>query len=229
VLVDLLIQRIPARARVTNSDAVHANALRRNGGLTGFRIPRGYYFHPGHTWASYDRADSEGSWQHPVRIGADDFSVTILGKIDNIHFPRKGTTVIAGAPLFSLIQGDKKIDFPAPVSGTVVDVNEELMTQPEHITKDSYKSGWIASLYPENLVELASLARNETAAERLRRDVRKFRDFLMELAGRESELGITLADGGVPRCGVLEEFSQQEWERFQKEFLGLQCAGRHEQ
>ena len=228
LLLDLGIRRIPATARVADRIPTHSAAMERNGSLTGFRIPRGYYFHPSHTWASLEQAETGSSWQQPVRIGADDFSVNILGKVDKILFPRKGATVRAGAPLFSLVQGEKKIDFPAPINGTVSDVNEKLFADPEKISKDTYKSGWIASLLPKNSVELATLDRNESAAARLRGDVRKFRDFLMELAGRESELGMTLADGGAPRRGVMEEFGQQDWNRFQQQFIGLSSEGRAE-
>jgi len=228
LVMDLVIRRMPTLARAASPIPVSDTGLRHNGSLSGFRIPRGYSFHPGHTWAKLDQAISGEAAVQPVRIGADDFSVNILGRIDGIQFPQKGATVTAGAPLFSLKQGDKKIDFPAPIGGTIADVNEDLASHPERVVEDSFRSGWIASLHPKNEAELASLERDETAAQRLRRDVRKFREFLMELAGRDSELGTTLADGGAPRRGVLEEFGQEDWERFQREFLGLSSTGRAE-
>jgi glycine cleavage system H lipoate-binding protein len=230
LLIDLLIQKLQPAARGQEVGFGRSMFPRPSDMLTGFRIPRGYLFHPGHTWAVSDHAESRSSSNHsPVRVGADDFAIKILGRIENIRLPRRGAAITAGEPIFTLIQGSKEIDFPAPVNGTVVEVNNELIRQPDRLSADPYQSGWIAMINPDNRADLDRLARDETCAEKLRHDVRRFRDFLVEAAGRESDLGVTLADGGAPRRGVLEEFGSRDWERFQEEFLRMKRSRRVEQ
>jgi len=51
--------------------------------IEGFKIPQGYYFHKGHTWAKIE----EGS---TVRVGMDDFSLRLLGPLDSIKAPLVG-------------------------------------------------------------------------------------------------------------------------------------------
>lgn len=45
----------------------------------------------------------------------------------------------------------------APVSGRVVEVNEELLSTPELVNKDPYGAGWIAVIEPSNPGEYEGL------------------------------------------------------------------------
>ncbi len=61
-------------------------------------------------------------------------------------------------------------DVYAPVSGTVVEVNENLLDQPELINKDPYGEGWIAVIEVESEEELAKLLTPEQYAEKIAKE-----------------------------------------------------------
>jgi len=52
-------------------------------------------------------------------------------------------------------------DIYTPVSGEVVEVNEELVGKPEIINQSPYNLGWIVKINPSNMKELDSLMTKE--------------------------------------------------------------------
>lgn len=61
-------------------------------------------------------------------------------------------------------------DIYSPVSGQVVEVNEELEISPELVNQDPYGKGWIALIKPSNLQkELEMLMTPEQYTEHLRK------------------------------------------------------------
>jgi hypothetical protein len=57
--------------------------------IKGFKIPQGFYLHPGHTWVKIE----EGS---TVRVGLDDFALRLLGPLDQIQAPLMGKQLEQG-------------------------------------------------------------------------------------------------------------------------------------
>jgi len=185
--------------------------------LSDFLMPLGVFFHPGHTWA---RIQDRGE----IIVGTDDFVQKSLGTIDRMELPEVGSVVRSNSPAFKLFQGAKYATFMAPVSGTVIAVNEEVMQNPELMKDQPYESGWIMKIKPSSAAEdIKSLMIADPAVKWLKKEVCAFRDFLTEIAGQKSELGLTLADGGVPISGVLEDFGNPEWSSFQQNFLNKQA------
>jgi hypothetical protein len=129
----------------------------------------------------------------------------------------------ANSPAFELLQNGKKVTFNAPLSGTVIAVNDQLVEAPDQINNQPYESGWIARVQPSSAAkELKGLMIAESASQWLRKEIAALRDFVVDIAGQKSELGVTIADGGVPVSGVLQEFGDNEWNRFQQQFLNNQ-------
>jgi len=186
--------------------------------MSDFLLPLGYFFHPGHTWA---RIQESGD----VLIGSDDFANKVLGNVERITLPEVGQQVRLNTPVFQLIQGGKRAAFMAPVSGTVLEVNAQLRDKPTLLRDNPYGSGWVLKVRPTSAADdLKGLLIAEPAKQWLKNEIRGFRDFLMEAAGRKSELGMTLADGGVPVSGVMEQFGEAEWNAFQDRFLNGSMA-----
>ena len=52
-------------------------------------------------------------------------------------------------------------DIYCPLSGEVVEINEELFEHPEWINQSPYESGWIVKLKPSNTEEIEKLMTNE--------------------------------------------------------------------
>lgn len=110
----------------------------------GVRMPEDVALDPGHTWAWL--ADE-------VVVGADDLVPKVLGPIDQVDLPVEGRHVERGQMLFSVRHGDRSIELPAPVSGTVVGINAALREHPELINANPFEQGWVARIRSENLPE----------------------------------------------------------------------------
>lgn len=77
-------------------------------------------------------------------VGITDYAQFQLGDVVFIEVPAVGARVSAGQS-FSVVESVKAVsDIYAPVSGTIVEVNESLADAPETVNQDPYGAGWIA-------------------------------------------------------------------------------------
>ncbi len=92
-------------------------------------------------------------------IGITDYAQEELGSISAVELPDVGDE-LEQQDSFGSIEARKTVaELYAPLSGTVLEVNEELDDSPELINEDPYDSGWIAVLHitdPEELNLLMS-------------------------------------------------------------------------
>jgi len=109
-----------------------------------------------------------------ARIGVDDVAQRAAGRIIYVNPLRPGAHVLRGKPLVSL-ESRKWVGFVnAPITGVVVEVNEEVLRRPSLINEDPYGKGWIVLVKPSNLEEdLAHLRKGEEAREWFMNEVRK--------------------------------------------------------
>jgi glycine cleavage system H protein len=78
-----------------------------------------------------------------VRVGITDYAQDALGDIVFVQLPEPGALAAAGAA-FSEVESTKSVsDVYAPVSGTVVEVNDELSDAPQRLNEDPYGEGWL--------------------------------------------------------------------------------------
>lgn len=81
-----------------------------------------------------------------VRVGITDYAQDALGDIVFVQTPTPGSTVSAGDS-FGEVESTKSVsDIYAPVSGTVVAVNEALSSAPESVNSDPYGEGWLCEI-----------------------------------------------------------------------------------
>lgn len=100
------------------------------------QVPEGLRYTENHEWV--DVADCK------VKLGITDFAQDALGDVVFVDLPEIGAETVAGEP-FAEIESTKSVaDVYAPVSGTVVAVNEILENTPEIINSDPYGDGWFA-------------------------------------------------------------------------------------
>ena len=92
----------------------------------------------------YSREDEwarlEGS---RITVGVTDYAQQQLGDIVFVELPEVGKAVEAGEPFGSIESVKAVADLYAPVSGEVVEVNEELAESPELVNEDCYGDGWL--------------------------------------------------------------------------------------
>lgn len=76
-------------------------------------------------------------------VGITDYAQDALGDVVYIDLPANGTRVEKGQP-FGEVESTKSVsDLYAPVSGTIVERNETLESQPELVNSDPYGQGWM--------------------------------------------------------------------------------------
>ena len=83
-------------------------------------------------------------------IGISDFAQDALGDVVFVNLPQVGDEVTAGES-FGDVESVKAVsDLISPVSGTVLEVNEELDDSPENLNSDPY-GAWIIKV--ENVTD----------------------------------------------------------------------------
>lgn len=100
-----------------------------------YKIVDGLMYTKKHEWAR-----QEGN---TAVIGLSDYAQDKLGEIVFVELPDVGAEVEAGKSS-AVIESVKAVaDLYAPIDGTVVEVNEDLLDQPEVINADPYGGGWV--------------------------------------------------------------------------------------
>lgn len=88
-----------------------------------------------HEWARVDG--------RRFTVGITDYAQDALGDVVYIDLPANGTRVERGQP-FGEVESTKSVsDLYAPVTGTIVERNETLESQPELVNSDPYGNGWM--------------------------------------------------------------------------------------
>ncbi len=102
-----------------------------------------------HAWA---RVEKDG-----VVVGITDYAQESLGEIVFVELPEEGTEVSI-SEAFGVVESTKAVsDLCAPVSGTVVEVNDLLVDNPELINEDPYEEGWMVRIEMSDESELDKL------------------------------------------------------------------------
>jgi glycine cleavage system H protein len=100
-----------------------------------------------------------------VTIGITDFAQDELGDIVYVELPEVGEKVVKDDP-FGAVESVKAVsDVYAPVSGTVLEVNDVLPDTPETINDDPYGDGWMIRVEISDEEELRDLMSHEEYAE----------------------------------------------------------------
>ena len=113
--------------------------------IEGYQFPDNLFYHKEHYWAKVEN--------DTVLMGATDFAQKLAGEITYVELPEKGRPVQQDKPFGSMESGKWVGRIYAVVSGTVVEVNEELEETPELINDSPYDKGWICRIEPSNLQE----------------------------------------------------------------------------
>lgn len=90
-------------------------------------------------------------------VGITEYAQAELGDIVYVEVETVGET-IAENESFGTIEAVKTVsDMYMPVTGEILQFNEELEANPEFINSDPYGAGWIIKLHIENADELSGL------------------------------------------------------------------------
>lgn len=95
-------------------------------------------YHKEHTWVKVSG--------NRATVGITFYAQESLGDIVYIDIPELESAVEAGTELTQIESTKATSSVISPVSGTVVELNEDLSDEPEIINEDPYGKGWIAVL-----------------------------------------------------------------------------------
>ena len=90
-------------------------------------------------------------------IGITDYAQDALGDVVYVQVPDVGLLVVAHASIAEIESTKSVSEVYCPVSGSVVEVNEELDATPEAINEDPYGRGWIFTIELADASELDGL------------------------------------------------------------------------
>ncbi len=121
-------------------------------------IPNELRYAASHEWA---RLEEDGT----VTVGISDHAQQALGDVVYVEHPEIGQTVSAGSETGVVESVKAASDIYAPVSGTIIAVNETLEDAPETVNQDPYGDGWFFKIEPDDVNELEDLLDAEAYGE----------------------------------------------------------------
>jgi glycine cleavage system H protein len=84
-------------------------------------------------------------------IGISDFAQEQLSDIVSVELPRRGTKAKQMQAIAIVDSVKTSSDIYSPLTGEIVEINEELLDHPEWINQSPYELGWIVKINPDNL------------------------------------------------------------------------------
>lgn len=115
-------------------------------------FPSNIKYYPEHTWAKV-----EGDI---AVVGITDHAQDQLGEILYVDLPDKGKKIKQGEVFGSIESAKVASDLYAPMSGEVIEINEELEDSPELVNESPYEKGWMIKIKISNAEELKKLMDN---------------------------------------------------------------------
>ena len=107
-------------------------------------------FADSHEWV---RNNGDGT----VTIGISEHAQEMLGDVVFVDLPDVDEEIDAGEG-FSLVESVKAAsDIYAPITGTIVEINEDIEDSPELINEEPYEGGWIVKVKMSDAAELDDL------------------------------------------------------------------------
>jgi len=112
-------------------------------------LPKDLLYSQEHEWVKRE----EGK----ARIGITDFAQDELGDIVFVELPEVGDEIKADEPFGSVESVKTVSELYAPISGKIVEVNEELQDNPEFVNESPYEKAWMVVVEPSDETELEKL------------------------------------------------------------------------
>ena len=103
-------------------------------------------------------------------IGVSDHAQELLGDLVYVELPEQGSTVAAGDSVGVIESVKAASDTYAPVSGEIIEVNDELEDAPEKINNDPYGDGWMYKIAIEDPEEIENLLNADAYTDSIAED-----------------------------------------------------------
>ncbi len=102
-----------------------------------------------HQWARLE--------EDSIVVGITNYAQESLGEIVYVELPEEGTKV-SQSEAFGVVESTKAVsDLYAPVSGSIIEINDTILDNPELINEDPYEDGWMIKIEMSDSKELENL------------------------------------------------------------------------
>jgi len=95
--------------------------------------------------------------ENRVKVGITDYAVKKLGDIIYVELPEVGTEVSVGSDVATIDSVKASESIYAPVSGKIVEINEDVASDTTKIMESPYDDGWLFVIEMSNPDELKDL------------------------------------------------------------------------
>lgn len=112
--------------------------------------PQDLRYTPTHEWVRVEDDDT-------ISVGITDHAQNLLGDLVFVELPKLDKAVHAGKEVAVVESVKTAADVYAPVSGTVVAINEALQNTPGQVNIDPYGTGWLFRIKMADKTELTKL------------------------------------------------------------------------
>ena len=120
-------------------------------------IPEDLRYSESHEWARQE--------DDVVRVGISDHAQSQLGDLVYIELPEAGANVEAGGACAVVESVKAASDVYSPVTGEVIEVNEDLADSPELVNQSPYEDGWLFTVSSADGSQLGNMMEAEAYAQ----------------------------------------------------------------
>jgi CheY-like chemotaxis protein/glycine cleavage system H lipoate-binding protein len=202
------------RIRTTLRPRVHITRLETEdvSEFDEFAIPGGLFISAGHCWASVEQ-------DGVIKVGIDDFAKNIVGRIDDIELPNLKMHARRDAPLFSVRHGSHLVSFNSPISGTVCEINDDLLHDLDDLDVTPYEKNWICALDADMLdEEIGELVIGRAVVSLYQKDIERLASIIGKDAGAGEEGRRALRKASLSRL-QFEDLDERTRSKIVSEFF----------
>lgn len=113
-------------------------------------IPSELHYTKSHEWV---RLEEDGT----VTVGISDHAQEALGDLVFVELPEVGSQIGAEEACCVVESVKAASDVYMPITGEVVDTNQQLVDEPETINTSPYDDGWIFKIQPDDADDIEQL------------------------------------------------------------------------
>ena len=99
------------------------------------KVQTGFRYSEQHEWLDTDST--------PARVGISAIATDALGDVVHLELPEVGSELTAGDVCGEIESTKSVTDLYAPLTGTVVEVNQQVIDDPAVVNEDPYGAGWL--------------------------------------------------------------------------------------
>ncbi|MFP4477925.1 MAG: glycine cleavage system protein GcvH [Candidatus Izemoplasmatales bacterium] len=123
------------------------------------KILEGLYYSDDHEWVKVLEDDV-------VLVGITDFAQSELGDVVFVDLPEEGDEIVQGEEFGAVESVKAASDLMAPVSGEILEVNEDLVGEPEKVNQEPYEA-WFLKVKLSDTSELDKLLDHKAYKEEI--------------------------------------------------------------